>query len=139
LKTNRGWYIRLNRSPGESQNPGEKCDAGALVFAGAVYFTTFTPSVASGVCTLGTGQGDAYILQYQTGKAMIHVTDPLHPGDPPTVTDRSMSIGSGLPSGIIITVINGTVTAYGGVAGGVFSPQLTTYKSIIPIDWRVVF
>ena len=139
LKTNSGWYIRLNRSPGESQNPGEKCVASPLVFAGAVYYTTFTPSVASGVCTLGTGQGNAYILQYQTGKSMIHLTDPLNPGDPPTVTDRSMSVGSGLPSGIIITVISGTVTAYGGVAGGVFSPQLTTYKSIIPIDWRVVF
>ena len=140
LKTNSGWYIRLNQSVGESPNPGEKCDASALVFNGAVYYTTFTPTVASGVCTLGTGQGSVYALQYQTGKAALYLNDSTNTGlSQPKVTDRSTTIGSGLPSGIIITVINGTVTAYGGVAGGVFSPMLTTYKSIIPIDWRVVF
>ena len=80
LKTNSGWYIRLNQSAGESPNPGENASAPALVFGGAVYYTTFTPTVASGVCTLGTGQGNVYILQYQTGNAMTYMIDPLHPG-----------------------------------------------------------
>jgi hypothetical protein len=141
LRANSGWYIRLNQSPGESQNPGEKCDGSSLIFGGSVYFTTFTPSPASGVCTLGTGQGNVYILQYQTGKAMFYLSDfsQSQPIPKLTVNDRLMSIGAGLPSGIIVTIIGGTVTAYGGVAGGVFSPQLPITKSIVPIDWRIVF
>jgi type IV pilus assembly protein PilY1 len=141
LRTKSGWYIRLNQSPGESQNPGEKCDGPALIFGGAVYFTTFTPSPASGTCTIGTGQGNAYILQYQTGNATFYLSDisQSQPNPKLTVNDRSMSIGTGLPSGIIVTIIGDTVTAYGGVAGGVFSPQLPITRSIVPIDWRIVF
>jgi hypothetical protein len=55
------------------------------------------------------------------------------------VNDRSMGIGGGIPSGIILSIIGGHVTGYGGVAGGVFSPMLPTVRSIIPIDWRIVF
>jgi len=142
LQTKSGWYIRLNQSPGENQNPGEKCDATAVVFGGAAYFTTFTPSPSSGgVCTLGTGQGNVYILQYQTGNAMFDLNDL---GDSQstgkiTVDDRSMALGGGIPSGIIVTIIGSTVTAYGGVAGGVFSPQLPNVRVVTPIDWRIVF
>ena len=140
LRTKSGWYIRLNQGPGESQNPGEKCDGAAVVFGGAAYFTTFTPSPASSVCTLGTGQGNVYILQYQTGNAIYDLSDLGESlGQKITVNDRSMGVGGGIPSGIIITIIGGTATAYGGVAGGVFSPQLPTTRSIIPIDWRIVF
>ena len=56
-----------------------------------------------------------------------------------TVNDRSMNVGGGIPSGIVLSINGGTVTGYGGVAGGVFSPQLPITKSIIPIDWRIVF
>jgi type IV pilus assembly protein PilY1 len=143
LKTMSGWYIRLNQSPGESQNPGEKCTAPAGVFGGAVYFTTFTPTPANSqsVCTLGTGTGNVYILQYQTGNAMFAGLggDLGESGSTPTVNDRSMGVGGGIPSGIIITIQGSTAIAYGGVAGGVFSPQLPITKTIIPIDWRIVF
>jgi len=144
LKTKSGWYIRLNQSPGESQNPGEKSDGAAVVFGGAAYFTTFTPSTASTVCTLNTGQGNVYILQYQTGNAMFNLGTGNDLGESqsaPILTgnDRSMGVGGGIPSGIVVTIISGIATAYGGVAGGVFSPQLPTTRSIIPIDWRIVF
>ena len=144
LKTKSGWYIRLNQSPGESQSPGEKSDGAAVIFGGAVYFTTFTPSTASDVCTLSTGQGNVYILQYQTGNAMFNLGSGNDLGESqsnPILTgnDRSMGVGGGIPSGIVVTIISGTATAYGGVAGGVFSPQLPTTRSIIPIDWRIVF
>jgi type IV pilus assembly protein PilY1 len=137
LESNMGWFIQLNQSTGESQNPGEKCDASPTVLGGAAYYTTFTPTPVNtqSVCTIGTGNGDVYILQYQTGNAMID----LNQDGQITVTDRSMSIGAGIPSGIIITVINGIVTGYGGVAGGVFSPALTINNSIVPLDWRIVF
>jgi Tfp pilus tip-associated adhesin PilY1 len=137
LKSGSGWLIRLNESTGESPNPGEKCDGAAVVLGGAVYYTTFTPTPVNtqSVCTIGTGQGNLYILQYQTGNAMFDLND----DGTITVSDRSMGIGAGIPSGIIVTVINGTVTGYGGVAGGVFSPTLSTSNSIIPLDWRIVF
>ena len=145
LRTKSGWYIRLNQSPGESPNPGEKCDGSAVVFGGAVYYTTFTPTPTNtqSVCTLGTGTGNLYILQYQTANAKFNLNfDDLQeststPGT--TVKDRSMSIGSGIPSGIIITVMGDTVMGYGGLAGGVFSPQLSTTRIIVPLDWRIVF
>jgi type IV pilus assembly protein PilY1 len=142
LKTQSGWYIRLNQSPGENPNPGEKCTGSAVVFGGVLYYSTFTPTPVNtqSVCTIGTGTGDIYALQYQTGNAVFTLNvDNVLPESSPTVTDRSMSIGSGIPSGIIMTIVSGTLTGYGGVAGGVFSPQLPTIRSIIPLDWRIVF
>jgi len=137
LKSDMGWFIQLNQSTGESPNPGEKCDASAVVLNGTAYYTTFTPTPVNTQtsCALGTGQGYVYILQYQTGNSIID----LNQDNALTVTDRSMSIGAGIPSGIVITVINGIVTGYGGVAGGVFSPALTINNSIVPLDWRIVF
>jgi type IV pilus assembly protein PilY1 len=137
LQSDMGWFIQLNQSTGESPNPGEKCDAAAVVLGGAAYYTTFTPTPVNtqSDCALGTGQGTIYILQYQTGNAVID----LNQDGAITVTDRSVGVGSGIPSGIVITVINGQITAYGGVAGGVFSPQTTITNSIVPLDWRIVF
>ena len=135
LKTQSGWYIRLN------QNPGEKSDGIAVVLGGAVYYTTFTPSPSSSVCTLGTGTGSVYILQYQTGNAVFNL-DANNDVEGMTVIkreDRSMSIGSGIPTGIIIAIIGDTVMGYGGVAGGVFSPLLPTIRTIVPLNWRIVF
>jgi len=137
LQSSMGWYIQLNQSAGENANPGEKCDAAATVLAGAVYYTTFTPTPVNtqSVCTIGTGQGNAYILQYQTGNAMFTLSNDTTL----SANDRSVAVGAGIPSGIVIAVINGTVTGYGGVAGGVFSPKLNMNNSIVPLDWRIVF
>jgi type IV pilus assembly protein PilY1 len=143
LQAMNGWYIRLNQSPGTSQNPGEKCDGSAVIFGGVVYYTTFTPTPTNteSVCTLGTGTGNLYMVQYQTGNAVFNLDgsqeSPSTPGT--TVKDRSMSVGSGIPSGIIITILGDTVTAFGGVAGGIFSPPLPNVRSIVPLDWRIVF
>jgi type IV pilus assembly protein PilY1 len=144
LKTKSGWYITLNQSPGESPNPGEKCTAPATVFGGAVYYSTLTPTPidTQSVCTIATGSGNVYTLQYQTGNAVLvlNLDNILQHEKTPSVTDRSIgTVGAGIPSGIILTVINGSLVGYGGVAGGVFSPQLPTIKSIIPLDWRIVF
>ncbi len=136
LKQKNGWYIRL------SQNSGEKCDAPVVVLAGAAYFTSFTPTPASGSCTIGTGQGRTYILKYKTGNAAFNLDASNDVEGSPVVisrTDRSMNIGLGIPSGIIISVIGDAVVGYGGVAGGVFSPQLPITRAIVPTGWRIVF
>ena len=139
LESSMGWLIQLNgnASDGVSQYPGEKCTASPNVFAGVANYTTFAPTPVNtqSVCTMSTGTGYTYSLQYQTGSSVIDLNQDGHL----TVSDRSISIGSGMPSGIVITVINGIVTGYGGVAGGVFSPTLTINNSIVPLDWRIVF
>jgi len=142
LETESGWLIRLNQSPGENSNPGEKCSGPAVVFGGAVYYSTFTPSPTNtqSVCTINTGSGNLYMLQYQTGNSFANLnSNNLEESSSNPVTNRSMDVGGGIPSGIIITVIGDTVTGYGGVAGGVFSPQLATTRTIVPLDWRIVF
>jgi type IV pilus assembly protein PilY1 len=137
LRTAGGWYIRLNRSTGENSDPGEKCSGAAIVLGGAVYYTTFTPTPinTATVCALGTGSGNVYILQYQTGMAVFDLDN----DSTISVPDRSMRVGAGIPSGIIFTIINDKVILYGGVAGGVFSPLNTISRTIIPLNWRIVF
>jgi len=137
LKVKNGWYIRL------SQNSGEKCLAESVVFAGAAYYTTFSPTLGSpdDICLVGEGQGRIYALKYKTGNAAFNLDDSNDIGETPVIKreDRLMGIGTGIPSGVILTVIGGTVTGYAGVAGGVYSPTLSTARSIIPTGWRMVF
>ena len=54
-------------------------------------------------------------------------------------TDRIGVLPGGMPSGVIITFIKGTSVAYVGVGGGVYSPRLPSVKSVVPINWRLVF
>jgi type IV pilus assembly protein PilY1 len=137
LKVKNGWYIRLN------QNSGEKCLAESVVFAGAAYYTTFSPTLGSpdDICLVGEGQGRIYALKYKTGNAAFNLDESNDIGVTPVLRreDRLMGVGTGIPSGVILTVIGGTVTGYAGVAGGVYSPILSTPKSIIPTGWRMVF
>jgi len=137
LKVKNGWYIRLN------QNSGEKCLAESVVFAGAAYYTTFSPTLGSpsDICLVGEGQGRIYALKYKTGNAAFNLDDSNDIGGTPVMRreDRLMGVGTGIPSGVILTVIGGTVTGYAGVAGGVYSPILSTTRTIIPTGWRMVF
>jgi type IV pilus assembly protein PilY1 len=140
LQSSMGWYIRLNQSPGTNQNPGEKCTGQAVALAGAVYYTTFTPTPAATGCAIGTGSGNIYILQYQTGNAYFDQN-----GDGVLdATDWSIPVVAGLPSGVIVAIITdstggSTVTNYGGVPDGVISPPSGVTNAIIPIDWRIMF
>jgi type IV pilus assembly protein PilY1 len=137
LKERDGWYITLN------QNSGEKCLSEPVVYAGATYYTTFSPTLGSpsDICFVGEGTGRIYALKYKTGNAAFNL-DANNDLEGSTVIkreDRSMTIGSGIPSGVILTVIGGTVTGYAGVAGGVYSPTLSSTRSIVPINWKIVF
>ena len=136
LESSMGWYINLNQSPGTNGNPGEKCTGEAVVFGGAVYYTTFTPTPAASGCAIGTGSGNIYVLQYQTGNAFFDQN-----GDGVIeAEDRSISVVAGIPSGIIIAIINGSsVNTYGGVPAGVISPDSPIKNAIVPIDWKINF
>jgi type IV pilus assembly protein PilY1 len=137
LKQKKGWYITLN------QGVGEKCLAGTVAFAGSVYYTTFTPTLnaSSDICSVGDGVARLYILDFKSGIAVFNLdaANDLEGSDVITRSDRSMVIGAGIPSGVIFAVTKGAVTAYGGVGGGIFSPPLPGTKTLVPINWRVVF
>ncbi len=69
LRTNFGWYIRLD------QNQGEKVLAAPALLNKIAYFTTFTPgaSISADPCkpsNLGTGR--IYVLNYATGESVMN-------------------------------------------------------------------
>jgi len=129
-----GWFITL-------ENKGEKCLASPLIYSKVIYYTTFTPSSPNegDICDLGEGTGRVYALQYKTGMAMFNydLTNDTD-GQPPTIykTDRSMTVGAGIPSQVVISLIGGEVVGYIGVGGGVFSPEELGGKSINTLYWR---
>ncbi len=131
-----GWYVTL-------ENIGEKCLAPPLIYAGVIYFTTFTPSYQNqgDICFLGEGTGRVYAMQYKTGMAIFNydLTNDIE-GQPPTIykSDRSLVIGAGIPSQVVIAIVKGEVVGYIGVGGGVFSPEELGGKSIRVLYWRTV-
>ncbi len=134
LQTQAGWYIKLN------QNSGEKCLSNSILFYGNIYFTTFTPILGdpSDPCFLSQGEARLYALNYKTGNAVFNL-DGLGTLTGLTRDDRSTKIGVSIPSGVVITFIDGTTVAYGGVGGGVYRPPLPTTKTVFPVSWRIAF
>ncbi len=134
LQTQSGWFIALN------QNLGEKCLSNSVLFYGAIYYTTFTPIFGdkSDLCFLDQGKARLYALNYLTGNAVFNL-DGLGSSSDLTRSDRSTDIGASIPSGVIVTFVGGTTVAYGGMGGGVYRPPLPSTRTIIPINWRIVF
>jgi type IV pilus assembly protein PilY1 len=136
LSEKSGWFIKLD------QSPGEKSLSVPVVFYGIVYYSTFSPTVGSetDICFVGEGTSRLYALKYKSGNAVFNLD--LENDSGGTVlsrSDRSMVIGSAIPSGVIITFIGGTSVGYVGVGGGVYKPTLFSKRSIIPVAWRIVF
>ncbi len=136
LKTRKGWYIKLK------DNQGEKCLSSPLVIYKAAYYTTFSPTTGSETnpCFVGEGTARMYAVDYKTANAVFNLDDTNDIGGPViSQSDRSTVIGTAIPSPVIITVINGTAMGYVGVGGGVYRPTLWSGKTLMPINWRLVF
>jgi type IV pilus assembly protein PilY1 len=137
LKIKEGWYIKLD------QNPGEKCLSSPVVYYGVVYYTSFAPTFGtqSDPCFVGEGTGSLYALNYKTGNAAFNLDASLDGAI--SRSDRSGIIGTGIPSGVIITFIEGRAVAYVGVGGPggprVPRPKLLSDKSLVSVYWRIVF
>lgn len=135
LSSSNGWFIQLSSN-------GEKVLAEALTFGGAVYCSTFSPTVivSEDPCQIGEGTGKIYVLKYKTGNAVFNLdyTNDVG-GEVIKKEDRSLFVGTGIPSGVIIAVFGGKVVGYSGVAGGIYSPQLSTTNPLIPMTWRIIF
>jgi type IV pilus assembly protein PilY1 len=135
IKTKSGWFLKL-------EDPGEKSLATPVVFYKIAYYTTFSPTVGSSSdpCFVGEGTARLYALNYGTGEAVFNMDLTNDVGGIKILKgDRSLVIGTAIPSGVIITVIGGTATGYVGVGGGVSSPELSSKKTLLPMHWKLVF
>ncbi len=136
LREKNGWYILL-------ENAGEKSLANPVVFYKILYFTTFTPSgdvIVGDPCYVGEGTARLYAVKYDTGNAFFNfdLTNDVS-GTVITKSDRSLLMGTAIPSGVIITFIGGKAVAYAGVGGGVYTPELSSTNPLVPMTWRIVF
>jgi type IV pilus assembly protein PilY1 len=133
LNTAYGWLIKLGT--------GEKSLAVPVVFFKVAYLTTFSPTATGDPCQAGFGTARMYGLSYTNGNAVFANFDLT--GDPGgtilRATDRSEVIGTAIPSGVIVTFIRGTAVAYTGVGGGVDMPRLSSTRSLVPVNWKIVF
>jgi type IV pilus assembly protein PilY1 len=146
LTNAKGWYIKLD------QNAGEKVVSPAAIFAKVAYYTTYSPeaSVGDDPCQANRGTARVYAVNYLTGEAVFNYdtsNDSLY--DDTTNTrakgtdgqvlgrgDRLQTIGSGLPSGVVIIINETGEMGLIGVGGGLNLPQVKTGQMAIPIYWR---
>jgi type IV pilus assembly protein PilY1 len=129
LENEEGWFVSLGT------NRGEKVTGVPAVAQGVVYFTTFTPSAKSGENT-----ARVYALNYKHGNAILN----LNPGNDTEgvrvdLSDRSKEIGTGVPSGTVLSAVRGRLVAYTGINGGIYETPVKRHSTIIPVWWRQVF
>jgi type IV pilus assembly protein PilY1 len=139
LSAGLGWYIKLDL------NSGEKSLASPVVFNKVAFFTTFSPGAVAGggdPCFVGEGAARLYVLEYTSGNAVFNF-DLTNDTDHPIIAknDRVRAMGTGIPSGVVITFIGGTAVAYAGVGGGVFMPTFTDAmtKSLLSVLWQTIY
>jgi type IV pilus assembly protein PilY1 len=127
IEDKEGWVISL-------ENKGEKALAHPVVIFGVAYFTTFAPSSGS-----TEGIARIYALDYKNGGPIIDLNAENNTeGIKIDLSDRSRIIGTGIPSGVVFSAINGKPVGYAGFQGGVYNTPLKKNSTIIPIWWREV-
>jgi type IV pilus assembly protein PilY1 len=151
--TNFGWFIDLNLQV------GEKVLASPLAFNKVAYFTTFTPNatLSSDPCQSGNlGVSRLYAVNYKTGEAVLNfnnaVTTPTTNNDNESTAnnkrarskdgkvlrraDRSIVLGIGIPSGLVVVMPpSGDAELLIGCGGGICSEDPVPGGTIIPVYW----
>jgi type IV pilus assembly protein PilY1 len=135
LQSASGWFIQL------TTNSGEKCLSSTVVLSQVAYYTTFTPGSGSGSdpCHVGEGTGRIYALQYHTGNAVFNydLTNDTG-GTVINAGDRSKVVGTGIPSGVVVTFVGGQAVGFIGIGGGIAPIELNS-KELEPRYWRIIF
>ena len=128
-----GWYITLD----ETNHDGEKVLAPPTVIFGMLLFTTFTPvDTATNPCSYG-GDARLYAVNYLTAASLIDWdTD-----SDLDKADRSIHIGQGIPTEVVITLTDtGDVRGYVGAGGGIIHWDFTGSVPRFSVDaWREEF
>ncbi len=140
-----GWFIRL-------EHPGEKVVASPRVYDKVVYFTTYTPSSGGGggdpddPCAVSTvrGVGRLYAVDYQTGASVLELSSAVETdgdGNPVDLgkKDRSVSIGTAIPSAPVIAILRGGARIFIGVEGGIVSLPTGTTHDMYTYYWNQIF
>lgn len=154
-----GWYIKLN----ESDHDGEKVLASPTVFANVAFFTTYTPnsagSASSDPCSGGNlGVSRLYAVNARTGEAIYNwyadsgtdqfgetqtsaSNDRSKSGDAdsPDIlrrADRSLDIGQGIPSGLVVVIgKDGSTSILVGSGGAFPNVTLNEIETVYPLYW----
>ena len=150
---NYGWYIRLD------QNAGEKVLAPVSVFNQVAFFTTYQPdnlaniTAANNPCDPGNlGFSRIYAVNYQTGEAVLNFDTTNDTASTTNVraqaedsdgtsyilrrSDREMSLGGGIPSGMVFVIgADGKVSAI--TAANISFPvlEMPGDGTIFPVYW----
>jgi type IV pilus assembly protein PilY1 len=145
LESADGWYIDL-------ENPGEKVVASPRVYGGVVYFTTYTPSSDSDIdpdgdpCAVSTvrGVGRLYAVNYKTGGSVLELSSDVETdGDEHSVAlgkkDRSVAIGTAIPSAPVIAILAGGARIFIGVEGGIASLPAIATQDMYTYYWTQMF
>jgi type IV pilus assembly protein PilY1 len=144
LEAGKGWYIEL-------ENAGEKVVSSPRVYGGVVYFTTYTPTGTSPIdpndpCAASTvrGVGRLYAVNYKTGAAVHEFNSTLETDrDGQTVTlgkqDRSLSVGTAIPSAPVIAILGGGARLFIGVEGGIVSLPTVATQEMYRYYWNQIF
>jgi type IV pilus assembly protein PilY1 len=144
LDNAKGWFIRL-------ENPGEKVVASPRVYGGVAYFTTYTPSSGfvpdpTDPCAVSTVRGVArlYALNYKTGAAVHEFSaeaETDNSGKAVTLgkKDRSLALGTAIPSAPVIAIIGGAARIFVGVEGGIVSLPAVATQDLYRYFWNQVF
>jgi type IV pilus assembly protein PilY1 len=141
LTNRRGWYIRL-------ENAGEKVISTPRVYGGVVYLSTYTPSGSSGIdpsdpCASSTVRGVArlYAVNYQTGASMMQWNSDVETDKSGNTValgkkDRSLAIGTAIPSAPVIAVLGAGAHLFVGVEGGIASLPTVASQDMNRFFWK---
>ncbi|MBI3594191.1 MAG: hypothetical protein HY200_04475, partial [Nitrospirae bacterium] len=130
--TGAGWYIRLN---GTGTMLGEKSLSAPLLLNKEVTYTTYAPllpSMSANACGTALGTGFVWSLNYANGNAFFD----YNKDGTKDLSDRSKSLGSGIPSGVVVTVTQSGMSGLVGIGGGIEGVDLNTGASFNQIFWH---
>jgi type IV pilus assembly protein PilY1 len=156
-----GWFIKMNYDfapdalTTDSTVVGEKVLAAPVMFNNEAYYTTYTPKVdpsANNPCAVGNlGDSRLYHLGASSGEAVFNYDignddtdlsanpDSRAKGDGDTVllrSDRSRSLGEGIPSGIVTLIdASGRVTMMVSASNRVETYNAPDIRLISPVYW----
>ncbi|MCF8068775.1 MAG: hypothetical protein K9L30_09345 [Desulfobacterales bacterium] len=136
LVNSNGWYIEL-------EDIGEKIVSSPVVYKGVAFFTTFTPGeeIDSTIISCNSpvrGTARLYAVNIDISKAGTPAFDFDSDGDIFGKSDRSINIGSGIPSGVSISVTSTGAKLLVGVEGGLTEGGTELSDTLIPFYWRQI-
>ena len=131
LASHQGWYIRLT-------SLGEKGLSAPAVISGVASYTTYEPpSVGADPCLVGDrGTARLYSVDYLDASAVVSLDQTNDEGG--VTYERSTTVGSGIPSGMVTGIGKEGYFGLLGVGGGLPQPKVKESGGVLPTYWREI-